>query len=123
MTSVTITLPYPPKVLHPNGRTKRPKYRRAAKRKWQSDCMAVAFAAGLPRMEACRLDARWFHPQRRFSPMDDDNLTAWLKYGRDAIAEVMRMNDKAMTMGGHGQDKDLANPRVELTITERTDDE
>lgn len=83
--------------------------------------MAEMSAAGLPRpLFNCLawIDAEWFHPQKRFSPHDDDNLTSWLKPSRDGLADAgVVADDQSFRMRHHRQHKDLANPRVVLTIT------
>ncbi len=113
-----ITLPIPPKVLHPNARTRNHKYRAVMIKKARGEAMALTIASGIRVTGPATLHASWYFNQRRFSRHDDDNLTAWLKASRDGIADALGIDDKLLSMGTHTQDKDATNPRVEITIKE-----
>lgn len=118
--SISITLPYPPKELHPNSRCHW-RARLGPKKSARSSAWALTLAAGGARagIESGIIDAHWFHPQQRFSPHDDDNLTAWIKNSRDGIAAGLGIDDKRIKMGEHTQAKDPSRPRVEIVVTER----
>lgn len=116
-------IPIPPKVLHPNARTRNFRYRAAMAKKARGDAMAVALAAGLRIAGPVVMHATWYHRQRCFRRHDDDNLTAWLKASRDGIAEACGIDDQLISMGSHTQDKDTRNPRVEIRFTPGIDNQ
>jgi len=125
--TIIIDLPYPAKELHPNGGTRhhRGKMQRLKKHHRKMAEIATLGAKGrrkgFPWAKAI-ITAHWYHPQKRLSLHDDDNLTAWLKSYRDGVADAgVIANDRHAKMGEHYQDKDAANPRIVLTFTEVVD--
>lgn len=95
-----LNLPWPPRVLSPNGRPRHWTERNKAKLAQQKAADALAREARLhlatiPDGAAIKLTATAF-PKPRGPYPDDDNLTASLKAARDAIAAVMKVDDKRM---------------------------
>lgn len=123
--TLTITLPYPPAILHPNKRTRSYMHKAREVKRARGDAALVALAAmrtaghAPPAFDGLAwIDAEWFHPQKRFSSHDDDNLTTWLKPSRDGLADAgVIADDQSFRMRHHRQHQDLNNPRVVLTIT------
>lgn len=117
--TLTITLPLPPKSLHPNARAHWGAKSRDAK-KYQSDVMAMAHQSGVgvPFPKAS-LRLRYFVRTAHATKHDDDNLTGWFKAGRDALAKAgIVANDRDFTVLPPTCQKDAADPRLEVTITE-----
>ncbi len=91
-----IELPFPAKVLWPNGRTRNIRYRNAEFQKHKQ----WAYAAALEKLPRCfqhngtplRLHCT-VHPKTRHA-IDDDNAAAAMKAYQDGIALAMKVNDK-----------------------------
>lgn len=99
ITSISIELPLPPRALHPNARAHHMVRARAAK-KYRDTVGWLAIEAmqkaGLDRpawtAATLQLEYVFATPRRR----DDDNLNAWFKAGRDALADAgLVANDSA----------------------------
>lgn len=99
ITSISIELPLPPRALHPNARAHHMVRARAAK-KYRATVYWLALGtmqeAGLDRpawmAATLQLEYVFAAPRRR----DDDNLNAWFKAGRDALADAgLVANDSA----------------------------
>jgi crossover junction endodeoxyribonuclease RusA len=116
---MTITLPLPPKALHPNGRTHHYAKARAVKKYRQ---MALVMALSIlpaghkPRHRMATAIAHWYAPTNNLP--DGDNANASLKAAYDGIADSGYLdNDRGLThlpVVFHVSPK---NPRVEITIT------
>lgn len=94
MTAVTFTLPFPPKILWPNGRGHWAEKARAVKSSRQS-AWAAALAAGLRRDASITRAslAVTVHPKTR-NPIDRDNCVASLKSAIDGIADALGVDDQ-----------------------------
>lgn len=96
--TITLELPLPAQVLHPNGRTKNHRYRAVMVKKARSD---AALVGRFSRNETCPWSAATIHatfymPRKR----DDDGLIGWLKSYRDGLADAqIVLNDSAFRMG------------------------
>jgi crossover junction endodeoxyribonuclease RusA len=95
MTEACITLPWPAKVLSPNGRPKHwaAKYREAKKARGlaKSATMAALGTSVKPGWAAAKLD--WvLHPKTANMP-DADNAQAALKNYQDGIADALGIDD------------------------------
>lgn len=92
MTEHRITLPWPPKELSPNRRghwAKSHKHRQ----QYKHDCHYFALFQGLLKINADRVKVNIiFHPPDR-RKRDDDNMIGAFKAGRDAIAELIGVDD------------------------------
>jgi Holliday junction resolvase RusA-like endonuclease len=124
MNELTIILPLPPKVLHPNavahwGRKIKPK-----KQARIDAGYAAAVSIGPWRtMPWSHVSAhcRWFVRHHNGLRMDCDNATAWLKAYFDGIADQGVVdNDKAIEKITHEFAVDKLKPRVEITIRRET---
>lgn len=115
---ITITVPWPAKQLDPNGR-----YHWRAKLKPKAEAKRAAWAECVRqpghamRLKRARVDVVAYHKTRNFR--DRQNIIAILKHTIDGIeeAEVLE-NDAGLEWGPVDREKDAANPRVVLTITE-----
>jgi len=90
----TITLPWPPSKLSPNG--SRGCYHAHAKAaaKYRGECLLLLRSQNVPKLFVdgpVMLDLMFCPPTKRLS--DLDNLLARAKQGIDALAEVMGVND------------------------------
>ena len=124
MSHITITLPLPPKVLHPNGRTRKYRYKAAATKAYRFDCgLAVVDAMNRARLTDCpwkcvMREARFFF--RTVNPShfhDPSNLNAWIKAADDALQDAgLIVDDRHLTplppVAIYGAD----GPRVELFV-------
>lgn len=82
--------------------------------------MAIAYqgCVGVPFPKAS-LRLRYFVRTAHAVKHDDDNLVSWFKCGRDALAKAgIVANDRDFTVLSPTCEKDSANPRIEVTITE-----
>lgn len=101
---ITITLPLPPKELHPNGGKRHNVYKlnRLAKA-----CKSSAWAHTLEAVgrrtlgwTSATLDYTFHMPNVAAARLsDDDNAVAWMKSYRDGIAEALGINDKHFRTG------------------------
>lgn len=91
-----LTLPLPPEVLHPNGRTKKPMYRAKMIRKTRGETAFVArqHAPSQP-FETATVQATFYLPRRR----DGDGLNAWIKAVLDGLQDAgIVANDSGVTL-------------------------
>lgn len=88
-------LPYPEKILWPNGRGHHmAKHRAFQKHKWWAELAMMAAGNNLDYGFSGRID--WsvtFHPKTRHA-VDDDNARASLKAYQDGIAKALGVDDK-----------------------------
>lgn len=120
MTSLTITIPHPPKECRPNGR-----YHWARKAKHVKRHRSLSHMACLEALKG-RMPERWRQAKVQVTAytktaqhQDPDNLIASLKAAFDGIADAQIVaNDKGLWPERPVILKDPVNPRIELTITE-----
>lgn len=121
--TLTLTLPLPPRELHPNARVHwRPKAKAVATyRMLAKGAALVALGrARQPRWSAAAAQAVFYVKDRR--RRDRDNLAASLKAGWDGIADAgVVENDAGITHLPVRIEVDAARPRVEITITQVED--
>lgn len=87
----TLTLPWPPRELSPNGRVHWAKKSKAAKQ-YRMTCRLLCMAAGLVAPAgAVRLLIEFVPPDAR--RRDDDNCLAAFKAGRDGLADALGIDD------------------------------
>ena len=127
MTTITIELPIPHRLLHKNGRTRAYLYRamivRNARRLSQvlaSSTLAEAKAEP-PRWKRATLHAAWyFKPSKRGAKLrehDDDGLVSWIVPYRDGLQDAgIIANDSGLTHLPHTVAIDAKHPRVVLTV-------
>ena len=111
-----LTLPIPPKALHPNAR---PHWaaKMTAKREYRQTVFLLALSAR-PAKPWAKATARAVFYTRTAHRHDPDNLNAWLKSGVDALADARYVeNDRDIELLPASQQKGDP-PRVELTIEE-----
>lgn len=86
------TLGWPPKELSPN---KRGHWAKAHKprQQYKSDCYYTAKDQGLGKIDAGRLRVNIILTPPDKRRRDDDNMIGAFKYGRDAIAELIGVDD------------------------------
>lgn len=97
METITLTLPLPPEVLHPNGRTKKHGYRAAMVRKTREESCWVARHRVLSTCpwDKASVQLVYYMPRRR----DEDGLIAWAKSSQDGIADAgIIANDSGFTV-------------------------
>ena len=93
---IELTLPLPPNVLHPNGRTRNVKWRASLVKKARSEAALVARmqAPAVP-FKRAKVHATFYHPRER----DDDGLIAWLKSYLDGLQDAgIIENDRGFTL-------------------------
>lgn len=90
-----IILPWPPKELSPNARVHWAAKSKAAKA-YRHACRVLFMAAGIKAPPGKIVLTLEFVPPTRHS-MDDDNLIARFKAGRDGIADALGVDDKHFT--------------------------
>jgi crossover junction endodeoxyribonuclease RusA len=90
---LSITLPWPPKELSPNFRTRSTRWIARKKKEYRTACAEAAWQRGVQPGRGLRLDRLVFHaPDAR--GRDDDNTVARFKAGRDGLAEAMGVDDQ-----------------------------
>ena len=116
---MTITLQLPPQQLKPNGRYHwRAKAAKVAQ--YRADARYAAMAAAYDCQQAEALSAatvrvRAFWPTVR--KMDPDNLLATMKAAFDGFTDAgIWLDDREITFLPSLQDKDAANPRIEIDV-------
>lgn len=89
----TITLPWPPRELSPNFRSRSTRWIAKVRKDYRNKCAEAAWQQGVQPGRALRLEGVVFHP-----PVDrghdDDNLGNRFKAGRDGLADAMGVDDK-----------------------------
>lgn len=121
MTSLTITIPHPPKECRPNGQHGHWAKKSEAKKAYRGVSHLACIAALRGRMPE-----RWRQAKvqviaytKTAQHQDPDNLIASLKAAFDGIADAQIVaNDKGLWPERPVILKDPVNPRIELTITE-----
>ncbi len=88
-----VTLPWPPKELSPNHRGHwKPIWQK--QKQYKEDCWVLCKAAGIKRPEGDRITVTMrFYPPTRHA-RDQDNMVASMKFGLDALAAAMGVDDK-----------------------------
>ena len=97
MTTLQLTLPWPPADLSPNARQHWSKLARA-KKAYRTACAWTAKEQGAKRIEAERLhlSITFVPPNRRAH--DLDNCLARMKSGLDGLADVLGVDDKRWSL-------------------------
>ena len=91
--AVRVRFALPPRVLHPNGRTRNPRARWAATKRWRTLVGQLARIAALEQLGSvpgwreadCQITITY---GRRQQKQDDDNLIGWLKFAYDGIQDA-----------------------------------
>lgn len=119
MTPLTITLPWPDRLLHPNARPNR-WAKAAAVKAARRHAHLLALEAGwhLVQLPPGRLDV-WldFYPPNLSRKRDDDGLLSSMKSARDGLADALKVDDSRFK--SHPDVKDVAFPggKVDIRIT------
>lgn len=113
MTTLQLTLPWPPKELSPNARQHWSKLARA-KKAYRAACAWTAKEQGAQRIEADRLHLTlvFVPPNRRAH--DLDNCLARMKSGLDGLADVLGVDDKRWSLTISKSDEVGGMVRVEV---------
>ena len=119
MNTITITLPLPARELSPNARVhwaRKAKAARSAKIGAYALTVNKYGKAIIPWRKA-RIQIRWYHKTLRFP--DNDNCIGWCKAYRDGMcAAGYLQDDRDIKEISIDINKDSANPRVEITLSE-----
>lgn len=87
-----VTLPLPPKALHPNAR-KHWRAKMKPKKQQRADAFWAAYAAigmrNYPQWKLAEIQSTWYLARRN----DQDNLIAWLKATADGLADAKVVGD------------------------------
>lgn len=115
-----IDLPLPHRLLHPNGRTRKPLYRAALIKRARQDAKLAGIAARYDAHQRQPWDratlAATFYVQHHQN-MDEDGLMGWLKAYRDGLADAgIVTNDRGFTNAPPVLVKGAKHPRVEIEI-------
>ena len=114
MTTLQLTLPWPPKELSPNARIHWSKLAKA-KKAYRAACAWTATEQGVRRIEAERLHLTitFVPPNRRAH--DLDNCLARMKSGLDGLADVLGVDDRHWKLEIDRSDEIGGFVRVEVT--------
>lgn len=116
-TSITLDLPLPPRILHPNGRTMRPNYLRTVRRKYRAMAGDEAWVQhpDRPKHEAARITLSYFTKSGR--GQDPDNLIAWAKAAIDGLLDAGIIDDdNKLTYEHPTVAKDSDRPRLVILV-------
>lgn len=91
---ISVTLPWPPRELSPNFRTRSTRWIARIKKEYRAKCAEEAWQRGVRPERGLRLDRIIFHPPTANTP-DDDNIANRFKAGRDGLADAMGVDDQA----------------------------
>lgn len=91
MRQISVTLPWPPKELSPNFRTRKASWIARVRKEYRAKCAQVAWDRGVNPGRGLRLSEIVFHPPNK--RYDDDNVRARFKAGRDGLADAMGVDD------------------------------
>ena len=116
--AILIEYPLPPRILHPNGRTRNYGYRAAMIRKTRANAALIArgfVRTGLP-WKKCTIHPTFYLKRKQ----DGDNLNAWIKPLIDSLQDAgIVANDSGVTLLAPTQITGAKEtPRVVLRITE-----
>jgi crossover junction endodeoxyribonuclease RusA len=114
--TLSLDLPWPSRILHPNARPNRHAKAKAAK-KARADAGWCAKAAGLPTLKAKALLVTlvFTPPDRR--PRDRDGMLASMKPAIDGIADVIGVDDSKWDFVIRTTDpRPLGNVRIEIEV-------
>lgn len=117
MTAVTLTLPFPAKILWPNGRGHWAEKARAVK-SHRRTAWASALEAGLTRdASIARVSlAVTVHPKTR-NPIDRDNCVSSLKAYIDGIADALGVDDQSFDTPSISFGEPVKGGLMTLTVT------
>lgn len=115
MTTLQLTLPWPPSALSPNTRSHW-RVLALAKKAYRAECARQALAQGIRRIDAERLHVSllFVPPNRR--AYDLDNLLARFKAGGDGLADVLQVDDRNWSLSIAKSDQ--IGGMVKVTIAE-----
>lgn len=123
LTSITIDLPLPDKILHPNAGTRHhfqkvARLKRSAKKTAYYLSLAAMVREKPPQWEKAKLTLHfYFGTNRNKGRRDKDNLIAWCKSTLDGVAESgIVHNDVAFEVPTVIEDIDLKHPRLLVTV-------
>ena len=116
--TITVTLPLPPKQLHPNAGTRHnPNWIARLVKDYRRDAKYCALSVGMPDTPwaRARCTPTFYFRTKSNRGRDGDNLTAWLKHGFDGVVDAgLIRDDKFLICNPPIQELDSRNPRVEL---------
>jgi hypothetical protein len=118
MTAVSFTLPFPDKVLWPNGRPHWAEKARAVKahRIWGRNA-AIHYRSELMDLPGSRYDiAVTVHPKTRH-PIDRDNCVAAMKSYLDGIADALGVDDRLFNTPSIAFGEPIRGGLLTLTVT------
>ncbi len=116
-TSITISLPYPPRELSPNGRCYFLKKNKLAQQYKAIAKVAARYQKPKGHKPWEKAESIVVYFQKRRQKMDDDNALATLKSAMDGIVLAgVLVDDKYLSHQKPRFEVDKENPRVEITI-------
>lgn len=117
MTTLTLTLPWPPSALSPNHRHAHWSTLARARRRFRTACAITALSQGANRLAgppgALAVHLRFIPPDRR--RRDLDNCLASMKSGLDALADVLGVDDSRWELSA-SLDRDEVGGMVKVEV-------
>lgn len=115
--SITISLPFPDRALHPNSRPHWSTKARKVKFARDAACWQMKAALGPRKVSWERVSIHWvFHPKTKH-PIDDDGAVASCKSYRDGIADALGIDDSKFR-STHEIREPVKGGKVTVTIME-----
>lgn len=90
---VLLTLPWPPRITHQNGRPASWQQRAAATKAYRKACAAAAWKAGITPIETWTVASIEFQPPAKGKYPDKDGMIGAFKAGQDGVADAMGADD------------------------------
>lgn len=90
---LSVTLPWPPKELSPNFRTRSTRWIAKVRKEYRAKVAETAWQRGVQPGRGLRLERIIFHPPNA-NVGDIDNYTARMKAGQDGLADAMGVDDQ-----------------------------
>jgi crossover junction endodeoxyribonuclease RusA len=109
-----LTLPWPPKALNPNFKSKHwgPKASATKKYRFAVKMLATQVKWDIPEEGPIYLEVEFYPPDRR--PRDKDNMSSAFKAGQDGLADAWKINDKRIDPTYKVSDQILGMVKVKL---------
>ena len=90
---ITLTLPWPPRITHQNGRPGHWHQRAAATKAYRKACAETAWRAGVTPIETWAVVSIEFQPPTGGKYPDKDGMIGGFKAGQDGLADAMGADD------------------------------
>lgn len=113
----SMMLPWPPKELSPNFRTRSTRWIARVRKEYRRTCGDAVWNAGVRPQSGLTLCAVKFLPPTK-AKHDDDNMRGRFKAGRDGIADALGVDDRTFNKVPHDFGDVSPGGAVQIVLTE-----